>query len=339
MSYYKYIEEKVKMAWRHETSFRTTAGGKDTTNADSDTFLAFPMRLTSMPYIRQLPTIQMTHIPGQGPDYGWIQNVRTPPVQIVLTGNLYQLPFFKMLTTAVTNVDATPNTHTYVTTTARASTIPSFQLYVEVLNETSGQNLVHLFVGCVVQSLVITARNGELVQGTVTILSAREITGTALTSVPTLPILPVFDVTNTLVTFTHGGTAYEFMPVSWAFKYNDGKQMTNKTNIYAEEVDPGRREIEVTLTVQPKEKAVINDFLSQVPSTASDIDLTIKLSRDTTTDFISFAFEKLWRSSMSWSWNYMLETELKFILKPTTFESGAKLTILETNAIASTGGY
>lgn len=339
MSYYKYIQEKYKLAWRWETSFRTTSAGKDTTNDESDSFFAFPLRLTTFPYIRQMPVKQYIHLPGMGPDYGLIQNQMTPPIEMVFTGNIFHFPFLKALTTAVTNVDATPNTHTYITSTARASTTPSFQLYLEVLNDTADENLVHLFVGCVVKSVNIEARNGELLTASVTILSAREITGTTLTSVPTLPILPLFDTSNSLITFTKATTSYNFTPKSWSIKYNDGKQMSNKTNLYAEEVDVGKREIQVSVLLEPKQKTVISDFLSQSPSTASDIDLTIKVSRDTSTDFISWAFEKIWAVDLKFSWNYMLETELTFILKPTTYESGAKLTLLETNAIASTGGY
>ena len=80
-----------------------------------------------------------------------------------------------------------------------------------------------------------------------------------------------------------------------------------------------------------------NYFDPPEPETASDIDITIKTSRNTTSDYLQFAFEKLWsidQGDIDFSFqDYYLMGNVTYILKPTTYETGAKLTITEVNAL------
>ena len=114
--------------------------------------------------------------------------------------------------------------------------------------------------------------------------------------------------------------------------------------MYATEAINGNPDIQVRIDFAPKDKTYSADTLTTPlePATASDVNITIKLYRDSTLDYTEFKFEHVWCiDSADGTWDFELETAIMmkhsttFIIKPVTYEADAKLTITEQNALTS----
>lgn len=346
MSYHYRGDQGGNAYWAPETAFRTNSHGVDTANAASDTFYPFPILINrlNLPWVRPVTT----YLPAAAKvGFGQLYLSGYQRGDWTISGPLIDFSLFKYLTKNVSIATDTPsagyNTYTYVTTTSRTDPPPSIQILYRLGNDTSSEAMYLLMTGCVVKSITLAADNGGAIMATITILFANMIDGVALTSWPTKSNKRPFHFDITAITLSKGGVAYDGTFIGLNLQYDDGTFLHKAAN----ESKPGRallgvRQIKVQLKVAPKEKALLNDFLRSIPDpgTASDIDLTIKMARNTFTDYLEFAFEKMWpvdAAHAEWGLNsYYLTQNATMILKDPDYETGAKLTITEVNDIDST---
>lgn len=335
MSVYEYNIENYGLCWVPETAYRTTANGKDTANLATDTFFQLPIRITQKPVFGMLINKQATFIPGTV-DYGYLGHHGYILNAVQLTGELYNLDWIKPLMGAcsTTGPSGSDYTHTYITTTARASYPPSFQLLEKIVNDTSANNKYLLHVGCVIVRCDLKGDQNNLITATFTVMFARTITGLALNTFP--PLLHTercHDFENATVTHNVGGSAYNNSVKGWTIVINNNVQTDRAAGeLYPDRALWGFREISIGLDLTPKDWADFTDAETD-PATAKDIDITIKMSRNTTSDYLQFAFEKLWvltYDAGTYSHlNRYLRRQLTYILN--TYESGYKLTITQVD--------
>ncbi|MCJ7481519.1 MAG: hypothetical protein MUO31_00985 [Thermodesulfovibrionales bacterium] len=327
-------------------AYRTNLQGKDTANLVGDTFFRLPGRLLKIPYIyikrnktyeRVANTKFWGHIAHEGYQNG----------KMTLTMDMIDLSMLHYLCKACTTTDNTPAgyyTHAYVTTTAQLSPPPTFQMVYKIVNYESGNNINALFVGCVLSGVAISIPQNGKAQLTLDIKFARVIasnTPVALTTYPDWGVLKAYD--HATMTIKKTDTSYPGTILSADIVYNDGTVLFKPVNeLYASEALNGNPDIQVRLNFAPKDETFAADTMTAplAPATASDIDISIKLWRNITTDYTEFAFEKCWCiDSADGTWDFELETAIMmqhsttFIIKPVTFETGAKLTITEVNSL------
>lgn len=314
-----------------------------TTNLAAQVFYNMPIRLRRTPYISLKKNRVVDYVGNVGPDPGYFGDHGYTEGTMTLSGDLVDLSLLYFLCKACTTTDDSPAasyyTHVYASTTARTAPPPSFAIFYKLTNDDSGQTKLRLYTGCVVQSFEISASEGGMVQGSITIAFSKIWAATALNAYPTESTLNSLDAGKGVVTYTKATTAYTGKAIAWKIKYDDGTYLHKACG---EEVagEPlnGKRKVTVSLTWQPHTKNHIDD-IDTTPlgaTTASDLDITIKISRDTTYDFISFAFEKVWNETYDdpdWDEKDKLVHTCTFICKSATYETGAKYTVTETNQL------
>jgi len=346
MSHYPYSRQNHKLWFTgKETAFRENASGADTWKADA---VVYPMPVIPervVTYKKKLTGVY--YIDNEGPDPGLVQEEGYTEGVLEVSGPLMDFSLMYFLCKACTTTDATPGagkyTHVYATSTARTATPPSFQLVRKLENDTAAQGIWLLYTGCVCSYAKISGSVGSnVLQGTFRIKFANQIySETDLSGTQTARSgLRAYTYDTTAITFTKATAAYQADKMGFEIEYDDGTMLVKADN----ETLPGRayngpRKITCKLTMTPKEKAVLYDFALNdlAPLTASDLDCTIKTSRNATNDYLSFAFEKLIhidRPDWSFSQNdYHLTMDVPMLIKPTSHETGAKLTITEVNVL------
>lgn len=269
---------------------------------------------------------------------------------MTLTMDMIDLSMMYYLLKATTTTDDTPSaslyTHVYATTTAQTSPPPTFQMVYKIVNYESGNNINTLFVGCTLAGVAISIRPGSPVQLTLDIKFAKTIASNspvALTDYPSFGTLVNYTFERTEITVKKGGTAYPGTVRGLDIVYLDGTVLHKPANEeYASEAINGNPDIQLKIDFAPKDETWSADTLTAplAPATASDLDITVKMYRHTTNDYTEFAFEKLWCiDTPDGTWDFEIETAIlmqhtpTFIIKPTAFETGAKLTITEVNAL------
>lgn len=325
-----------------ESAFRTTAYGKDTFDA-AMTVYPMPMQLTRTPriYLKRKKVVE--HIPGYV-DPGYAAHHGFGKGEMVLNGPMYDLSMMYFLWTACTTADDTPSgglyTHTYATTTARAARPPTFPMVYKLVNDAAAnaQDEWVLYTGCTFKKAVITGNPNERLDLQITIEFAKEtVGGTALSSEPYTTLTRAFDFDDAVITFTKATVAVPGVCDWWQIIIDNGSMLDKAGGeTYAERASNGPRKVQLKMKWRffSKPTELVNE---DAPADADDLDCTIKISRNTTSDYEQFAFEKLWNEAAedgSWDWNdYKMNQMLNLTIKPTARETGAKLTHTAVNAL------
>jgi hypothetical protein len=338
--YFTYNVENHKLfISAKETAFRTSAAGKDTYSA-ATTYYPLGIQLTRIPriWLRRKKIVQEIagyadwgHVSRQGYEIGMLQ----------LTGEIkdfsQMLYYFGTCTTIDNSPDTGYYTHVFTTTTARPSTIPSFQLLYKLANETSAESIYSLLTGCIVTQVQLSATKTNAIQATISIEFANIVAATAPNAEPEPRAVENLHIDKITFTLTKATTAYNVL--------FQGFTITIKTGFYlyvaagedrASRALKVKRDFRITLNILAMEKIAMTDFEDLDPATASDLDLTMVHTRVTTYDVLTFAWEKLWSTTNEYDWgesDYHLQGTHEFMIKPTTFESGAKLTVTEVNEL------
>lgn len=349
MSYYTYRYDNVRMGWRRETAFRTTAEGLDTTNGAANTFYSLGIQNMKVKLLR-FRRNKVWQIAAGHTDWGSILEGEYEALEWSAEGDLVDLMMIKMLVgAAITNADATTyRTRVYATSTARSAAKPTIQVFQQFINDAAAnaQDMNILLVGTQLRKLVITWAKSAPVKATLTFQSAKPIAFTPLNTYPAkLPVnasgavLQPYHNVDTVVTFAKGGTTYQATPSGGSITYDDGSSLYHGDGeSYAGQVLQGFRQISVdNLRLLIKEKAIIDDINGLSSTAASDVDLTVKMSRNTTSDFLQFAFQKLLAQDGTfeeWHEDYHLLGLLNLKLKPASYETGAVLTITQADSFA-----
>jgi hypothetical protein len=228
----------------------------------------------------------------------------------------------------------------FTTTTARPAVIPSFQLLQKFVNETTAETFWSLLTGCIITQFDASATKGNPWTVNLSIEFANIIAGAALTTEPDYLPVQTFHIDKTALTFTHATTAYNVIFQGFGISIVTGFYLHKA----AGEDRAGRalkrkRDFRLRLDILSMEKIALTDFEDTDPSTSTtDLDATLTHTRVASTDTATFAFEKLWCISDEYDFgeaDYHLQGTHEFIIKPTTFETGAKMTLTEINALSS----
>lgn len=314
-----------------------------TTNLAAQTFYPSPVKLRRTPYVTLKKNKVIDYVGNVGPDPGYFGDHGYSEGTITLSGELHDFSLMYFLCKACTTADDTPGagqyTHTYASTTARTASPPSFALFYKLVNDDSGQTKLRLYTGCVVQSCEISGTEGGMINASFTIAFTKLWEGTALNTYPTAQTTNIFDVGKAVVSYTKATTAYTGKCINFTIRYDDGTYLHKATGEeYPGEALNGRRKVTVTLNWMPHTKNHIDDVITTPlgATAASDLDITIKISRDTSTDYLEFAFEKVWNTEYDdpdWDDRDKLSHKCTFICKSAAYETGAKYTITEVNAL------
>jgi hypothetical protein len=333
-----YTYENCHFAWLgKETAYRTNAHGLDTANEAGDTAYYLPIKPTMMPRISHFKTYQMTHGFGSR-DENQLTIAELPAGTVSLSGDLYDLGMLYFMVKGCTTTDDSPGagyyTHVYASSTA-GTKAATFQFIEKLVNDDSDNTEIWLFVGCYVKSWSITIVEKQKVTCALEIGFARKIAGVDLTTWPSLPAKTPFYADQTVVTYARGGTAYAGSADSVTITWDDGVIPIKGLAAYIGMITLGPRKIGLNMLWTPTQKDDVIHEESDLPATTQDLDVTLKISRDTTYDYIQFAFEKLFNIMPDGGAynheNWILNRQKQFKLKPAALESGGKVTITEVN--------
>ena len=341
--YYNVENHQIWFAGK-ESPFRTLSPQAKDTFAAGITAFPMPIKLRRIPRFYQRKKKIAQDIAGQL-DFGYLAHHGVEDFEVTLTGDMYDFSMMYFLTSLCTTTDNTPTgyyTHTYETDRdpSRATNPPSFPMIYKMVNdEAANANDIWVYwSGCVIKKISLSSSNNAMVTCAITILVAKSTVGsTALTTQPTTTIPTVFDAENAVITFTKGGTAVPGKIEGWEISYETGAYLHKaQGEDTPEEALHANRVIKLMLNWRPKYEpdAIVN---TDLPTAASDLDCTIKISRDTANDYVEFKFEKLWNMAAedgTWDFNdYWFQQRLNLIIKPTLYEAGGVLDITEVNSL------
>ena len=295
-----YKDYENYMCWIPETAFRKNDSVTDESNDAADTGYRLCGRFKSQPIIYR-KVKRMYQRVANALDYGYIGNDGYMDGKLTLSMEMIDLSLLYYAVKGCTTTDDTPSaskyTHVYATTTTRATTVPSFALYHRITNDDGDNTMLHLYTGCVIHGFVITGQLDGVISITLDIRFANVVTATQLTTEPSFGVLKPYSMVYTSVTYAKGGTAYEGGCHEFETTYIDGTVLHRAANDeFPAEALNGPRDIRVMIEYAPKQVECLNDTLITplAAATASDVDITIKMYRNTTNDYTQFAFEKLW---------------------------------------------
>lgn len=327
-----------------ETAFRTNAAGKDTTNANNYVYYPFPIRHVKWSLMFLSKNKVVRQMAGVGPDIGEIQHGEFDIGKITLTGDLIDFSLLYFLCKACTTTDNDPvgyYTHEYVSTTAR-STAVSFQIFNKHVNPTGAQSILKLLVGAIVTKIVISgSQNGNL-KCAISIEFANIVAGTALTApgYPTFAALRILTFEDAIITFTKGGVSYDGKANAFEWEFNDGSALHK----CAGESKPEEylllpRSNTIKIDWLPKTSGILTDLFTDEPTEADDIDLILKIARNTISDYIQCSWQKIFPIAAPKMIDYAYNNAklvipgIQYACKPAWQETGAKWTVTEVNSL------
>lgn len=325
-----------------ENPFRTLSPQAKDVFAAGITVYPLPIKLTRIPRFYQKTKKVRSQIAGIA-DFGYLAHHGYEDLIITLSGDMLDFSMMHFLTSACTTTDNTPvgfYTHVYATTTAKATSPPTFQMVYKMINdeEANANDIWILFTGCILKKASIKSAVNSTITCELEIHAANATVGaTALTTEANTTIMRTFQADDAVVTFTKATAAVPGKIIEWEIIYDAGHFLSKaQGESKPEEALNGLRDIHLKLKWVPQYEpdGIVNDDL---PETDDDLDCTIKISRNTTNDYVEFAFQKLWNSLAedgAWDFNdYYFSQGLDLVIKPTAYEAGGVLTITEVNLL------
>lgn len=340
MSNYTYNVENHKLfISAKETAFRTSAAGKDTYSA-ATTYYPLGIQLNRIPrlWLRRKKVAQ--EIAGYA-DWGYLARQGFEVGVLQLSGEIKDLSQMYFYFGSCTTTDNTPTsyyTHVFTTTTARPADPPTFQLLYKLANETGSESIYSLLTGCVVTQFSISATKNNAYQASVTIEFANLIAASAPNAEPTPRALENLHIDKTVISIKHATTDYNVIYQGFTMNFTTGFYLhAGAGEDRANRVLKRKRDQRITLNILAMEKIAMTDFEDTDPTASTtDLDITLTHTRVAVNDLITFEWEKLWSISNEYDWgeaDFHLQGTHEFVIKPTTYETGAKLTITEINSL------
>jgi len=342
MTTYKYLAENSHLyISAKETSFRTNSAGKDTALTAGTTVYSKPV----IGGLTLAPTDSYKFTLPRGSGYSgpaYISPLKRISPRVDLSGYLQSFRPMYFLCGGCTTVDeGSYYSHTYSTTTSRTAPPPSTQILIRQENASSAQNFNNLWVGSIVESCRISWQAGDAPRAAWSFRLCKAISQSNLDSWPSYdtkaPYPSVDDGSSGTDFIKKGGTAYEVTLTAFEIIYKSGiEHIFGIGDAYPVAAAYISRNIILRTKMLVEEKAILTDMSSLSVSSANDIDVTLRLYRNTTNDYLKFSFEKLFPVEVSYAYydNYLYELSVDWILNPV--ESGNKLTIEEANSVDET---
>jgi hypothetical protein len=332
--------------WRPEPAYADADnnGTKDETNAATGIYFTFPVfiGIENPVYIRKLK--QFTKYQSGSRYHSKIQHDGYKEVMLTITGPVIDHSLLYFLTDACITADNTPGagqyTHTYVNTATHVNPPKSFEIYHRSVNDKSGggESVLELITGCTVVSYSEKAdTKSKTCTGTYTIKGRNIVTATALTTpgYPTYPTLNFLTFDNAVLTWTKGGAATNGYMVGYEYNFITDRDLIKEGGSYYPVATKSPNKVEVSLKVSwiPTETDSYDDSQDD-PLSALNKDITLKISRNTTTDYFQIAivdgFQELLETP-AWVENILQEDHL-FWLNPHE-ATPSTITLTEVNAL------
>ena len=297
-----YYAESADICWRQESSFGDADGDSTQweTNDAGDTFYPLPILIDSPPKLFLKKKRVVRALAGFTDPAIWTTGYAE--ISFTLSGSIVDFTMLLEMTKNCSTTGPGANseyTHTslsyYASGNRQNAEPPSFEFYVAYVNADTNENMISLCQGCVVKSWSVSV-TGSGVTASIEILCARIVAGTALTSVPDRRQVAIDrEVTWT---FTRGaGTANEGFILSGNFSWDDGVRLLTEAGAqYPTKAVYGQRNIKFEIEYIPYETALIDaeSTWDTYPDSGTDYaNVTLRLDRDSTTDYIQISGAKL----------------------------------------------
>lgn len=310
MSYVPYLRSNNRhnrWAWKPETSFRTNAHGKDTANQAGDTFYHLPLLLDDASYTIIRTRKRFVEHYGTSHDPLHINMEGYDPVNIVFSGKVLDHTMLNQICGTCTNSGASsPYTHQVDDADTLDNPPETFQLWRKFYNDKgAAESKYFLYLGCYISNYTEILDKSGVLRGTLTIKAAKIIDGVDLTTPPDLPDVSTFRWGHTTIsTYSKGGTAYNYEFQGYKFTYdNPRRYYKGDTDDYAVGITPAdKRKVEWELTTLPMETDLYDDSQDD-PTSAQNKDLTIKVARNITNDYIQYTIADAFQKIISANWD------------------------------------
>lgn len=304
MAYPYYLKDSNMFFSAKETAFRTNAHGKDTANQAADTFYAFPISIQD----------GWTHIWerkkfSKHKDVGskFITQINMDGYEdIILTvsGPVLNHSLFMFFGTDVcATTDNSPSagyyTHRCNSDDTYPAEPPSFQILRKIENGVGAQDIWNLFVGCIVTNYEESNGTDGIITGKYTIHCAKVIDGVALTTEPSRMNKDYFNIEYAVMTWTKAAAGYNGQLKSYTLKLTTDKSLWKGATESYPSVKLSANSIEFTLDFKflTFVKSTYEDSQDD-PHSDHDKDLTLRVSRNATNDYIQYSFVKLFQKFM-----------------------------------------
>lgn len=246
-------------------------------------------------YVRKKFRISKRH--GAGSRYlNQIGKNEVEKIIFTFSGPVYDRSWLHYLTDGVVTSDNTPSsgkyTHIFNQNTATLENPPlTFELLSFVVNDGTGANMILLYTGCTVTNYVETGTMNEQIIGTWTIEAANEVVGTVLSAWPGFPNLKIFHMEEAVLTYKKGGTAREGKIKSYTYTWNSDKILDKGGGDAIMSYIKSPNEVFQTLDVSWETRSLLDIADMRLdPVAANNLDVDLKISRNTTDDFFKIDF-------------------------------------------------
>jgi len=332
-----YTTSDITWAWgAPETLIRDFDGNgtKDETNPNTRTYWHIPVKLSNENQVTIVKKrILHRHYGGRN-RFHTVNRGAWDIMELTFTGPFWDLSLLEYLTDGVVTTGAAPK-YTHVVGTGSTFLAPkTFEMIHKMKSLGSGADILELYIGCICTSLVIGGTVNEQLQATWTVLCANKIVATDLTTPgwPALPTLQLFHMAQSVLTFTLAGTAQYGRFDSFEFSYTTNKALTRGGgSALMESVDPPT-EVKISLALGFDEWEDLEAVVQLDPTAANNLDVSIKTSRNTTTDYFTIDFADCFGDSAGRTFvNGKLQHA--FVFEYNDKEASGAITITEVNAL------
>jgi len=314
-----------------ETALRTSAEGKDTTNAVGASFRRFPIRWDGgIQPKRLIHRVIRRRSAGKGLDYSHVYREGYEPCKMTISGEIVDFAFLYQL--CGNCATAGTFTHTYITSTAIATVWPSFQMLQKIGNAVTGETEYLLYTGCKIKSLTATWREGGKLMGSLEIECANVIAGTALTTEPNfIDDAPYYFDPTTAFSLKKDGVAYAGTISEWSLYWNNGQYLrVPDFKVLPDRILGDFRTVELSFKWIPEDK----DNIQLDPATETDIDVEHVITNGVDTLEMDWAKVTLEYLGEAYNYkNFYLGRDYRISLNPRLVST---LTMLETNSANAT---
>jgi len=225
------------------------------------------------------------------------------------------------------------HTHVYDSTVAHQNPPKSFKL-MRVLTNDNGSSVetkISLWVGCTVVAGSLVGDQEGIINGSFEVILGKEVTGTALTTPPTYAAKDFMNFFDGILTWTKATVALTFQLMSFSYEFRTDKRLHKGNLDYfaSTTISPNRNDVHLSITVRPTELDVYDDTQDD-PHIDQNKDVTLKISRNTTNDYLQFSFPNAFQDLTSQEFvDGFEEISIDTWINP--HETGSKHTIIEVN--------
>lgn len=294
MTYTVFRASDVLIAWRPESipgAFRDQNGNStlDETNPGTGTWYYLPVKNEGNNIVIKRSKRTISRLGGGSRYVSKIVKEAQETIDISITGKMFNDTLAYYNFDGITTTGASdPYTHTFTLSTETITyPPPSIELIMKIPNQGDASDTILLFTGVIVKPIRYGGSIGSVLECTIEMEAAREVAGTDLNTWPSQPDERIFLFSDATLTLTKGGTAQQVKMESFEVEYNPiGKKLLyGDGSVYpVESLAPEMMQFNFRAALRLKEDMIANLRLD--PQTGNNLDFSLKIARNDTTDYI-----------------------------------------------------